>query len=244
MKMAEQKTSQPHGEPQPDTEGGEAKLNVGNEPEENAEDPSEISNDARVAELEAELESTKADYLRALAEVENTRRRAVRDRTDATQFAISGFARDILSVADNLRRALDTVDEEARAREPVLESLTNGVAMTERELLTILERHGVKPIAAAEQQFDPHVHEAMFEIPNDTVPHGTVLQVLEHGYTLNDRTLRPARVGISKGGPKAETPQQPAPDAADQTAQGDASHYEQAGGNEQKAAGSRVDETL
>jgi Molecular chaperone GrpE (heat shock protein) len=165
-----------------------------------AASPGEL--EAKLAELEAQIAQLKEERLRALAEVENVRRRAARDRQDASQYAISNFARDMLSVADNLQRALGSADTAARATDPALDALLSGVEMTERELLTVLERYGVKAIDAGGAPFDPHVHEAMFEIPNEAVPHGTVLQVLQQGYLLHDRTLRPARVGISRGGPK------------------------------------------
>lgn len=172
--------------------------------------------EAKLSELEAQIAQLKEDRLRALAEVENVRRRAARDRQDASQYAISNFARDVLSVADNLQRALSTVDPAMRTADPALDALINGVEMTERELLAVLDRHGVKAIDAEGQPFDPHVHEAMFEIPNPTVPHGTVLQVLQRGYAVHDRTLRPARVGISRGGPKLQPGAVPpvAPEAA------------------------------
>lgn len=160
--------------------------------------------EAKLAELEAQIAQLKEERLRALAEVENVRRRAARDRQDASQYAITSFARDILSVADNLQRALAIADTTARSEDPALNVLMSGVEMTERELLQVLERYGVKPIPAEGVLFDPHVHEAMFEIPNESVPHGTVLQVLQQGYLLHDRTLRPSRVGISRGGPKLQ----------------------------------------
>jgi molecular chaperone GrpE len=123
---------------------------------------------------------------------------------DAAKYAISGFARDILSVADNLRRAIDSVSAEARSNDKALDAVIAGVEMTEKALLGVFERNGVRPIEAQGQRFDPHIHEAMFEIPDPTVPHGTVLQVVEQGYMIGDRPLRAARVGISKGGPKTE----------------------------------------
>jgi len=166
----------------------------------------------RLIAAEAEVARLKDEYLRALAETENVRRRAQRDRQEAGQYAISGFARGLLPVADNLRRAIGSVDAEARARDTALDALTSGVEMTEKDLLTVLERHGVKRIEADGQPFDPHLHEALFELPNESVPHGTVVQVLEDGYTLHERTLRPARVGIARGGPKPGA--QPATDAS------------------------------
>jgi len=169
----------------------------------------------RLAAAEADVEKLKGDYLRALADIENTRRRAARDREDASRYGISKFASDLLSVADNMRRALDSVDPTARSENPALESLLNGVEMTENELLSVFERHGVTKIDAQGALFDPHVHEAMFEMPNEEVPSGTVVHVLREGYRIADRVLRPAQVGVSRGGPKPGTP---ANDGADPSA--------------------------
>lgn len=160
--------------------------------------------------LAAELADAQDKVLRALAEVENVRRRAQRDKEDATRYAIAGFARDMVGVADNLRRALDSITPQARAASEGLNALAVGVEMTESAMLAALERNGVKPIDAVGQPFDANRHEALFEIPDDTKPAGTVLQVMERGYMLRDRLLRPAKVGIAKGGPRAE----PRPDPA------------------------------
>ena len=157
----------------------------------------------RLAAAEAEIAELKDQRLRALAETENVRKRAVRDREDASKYAMASFARDILSVADSLERALGTVDPEARAADPALEALVAGVEMTSKQLLSVYERHGITSIAAEGEKFDPHVHDAMFEIPDESVPAGTVLQVMERGYMIHDRPLRPARVGVARGGPKA-----------------------------------------
>lgn len=157
---------------------------------------------ALLAAAEAEMAKLKEERLRALAEMENTRRRAARDRQEASQYAISAFARDLLPVADNLERALASVSAEARAADPHLDALVGGVEATFRTLQAAFERHGIRPIAAKGEPFDPHRHEAMFEVPDESVAHGTVVQVLEAGYTIFDRTLRPARVGVASGGPK------------------------------------------
>lgn len=212
--------------------------------------------EAKLGELEAQIAQLKEERLRALAEVENVRRRAARDRQDASQYAISNFARDMLSVADNLQRALGSADTAARATDPALDALLSGVEMTERELLTVLERYGVKAIESDGMPFDPHVHEAMFEIPNEAVPHGTVVQVLQQGYLLHDRTLRPARVGISRGGPKV-APGAVEPDggeaAVDEAAGGEAAAKAAAPGAsrespdvaaEQAGASAAIDETV
>lgn len=157
----------------------------------------------RLAAVEAELAEVREKWKRALAETENVRRIAARDREDAGKYAVTRFARDMLSVADNLRRALDSMDPDARQTDPGLDALAGGVELTERELLATFARYGVTPIAAAAEPFDPHVHEALFEVPDESVPHGTVVHVLEPGYMIHDRPLRPARVGVSKGGPRA-----------------------------------------
>lgn len=156
----------------------------------------------RLAAAEAEIAELKDKHLRALAEMENLRRRAARERQDAGNYAVTGFARELLAVADNLQRALAAVDRAACQNDPALSALVAGVEMTEKALLAAFARHGITPIDADGQAFDPNVHEAMFELPNDTVPHGTVVQVLESGYRIHDRPLRPARVGVSRGGPR------------------------------------------
>lgn len=214
---------------------------------ETAEGPSVAE---RLAEAEREIAKVKDDFLRSLAEVENVRRRAAREKVDASKYAISSFARDLLPVADNLRRAADSVDAEARTRDPALEALVTGVEMTERELLGVLERHGITPIPAEGQRFDPHVHEAMYEIPDESVPHGTVVQVLERGFMIHDRPLRPSRVGVSRGGPRERPPEPPKSENGtvntdgEPFVAGDATAYEKKGEQEGGSAGSRYDEKL
>ena len=119
------------------------------------------------------------------------------------KYAITSFAKDLLSVSDNLRRALEAVPEEAKEGNDVLNNLLVGVEATERELLKIFEQKGVKKIEPLNEKFDPNFHEVMFEAPSSDVPEGVILQVIEAGYVLNDRLLRPARVGVSKGTPEA-----------------------------------------
>jgi molecular chaperone GrpE len=154
--------------------------------------------------LEAQVAELKDKYLRAYAETENTRRRAERDVADARAYSVAGFARDMLSVADNLGRALEAVDPAAReAAEGTLRALLDGVDLTARDLLKALEKHGVKKLEPTGQKFDPNFHQAMFEVPDETVPAGTVVQVVQPGYGIGDRVLRPALVGVAKGGPKA-----------------------------------------
>jgi molecular chaperone GrpE len=164
-----------------------------------------------IAALEAERTDMKDKLLRTLADMENLRRRTEREIADARIYGVANFARDMLNVADNIRRALDSVPEEARASaEGAFKGLIEGIDLTERDLLKVLERHGVKKLDPQGQKFDPNLHQAMFEVPNPDVPNGTVVQVVQSGYVIGERVLRPAMVGVAKGGPKAA----PAGDAA------------------------------
>jgi molecular chaperone GrpE len=159
--------------------------------------------EARIAALEAEVAELKDRGLRALAEVENTRRRAERDRADAQKYAVSGFARDLLAAADNLRRALDSLPA-SEAKDDKTRSLLEGVAATERELLAAFERNGLKRIDPKGEKFDHNLHQAIFEAENTGQSAGTIVEVLQPGYVLHDRLLRPAMVGVAKGGAAAE----------------------------------------
>lgn len=164
-----------------------------------------------VAALTAELGEAKDRLLRTLAEMENLRRRTEKEVKDARDYAVSGFARDLLAVADNFDRALGHVPAELRDNETMGgKALVEGVELTGRELIKTLEKHGVKKLSPLGEKFDPNFHQAMFEIPADTVPAGTVLQVMQDGFAIAGRVLRPALVGVSKGGPKAPA-EAPAP---------------------------------
>jgi molecular chaperone GrpE len=163
------------------------------------------SQKTQAAELEAELAEYKDRLLRALAETENVRRRAQRDREDASKYAIAGFAKDLLSAADNLGRALESLPE-AQAKDERTRSLIAGVAATERELLGVFERHGIKRIDPKGECFDHNLHQAIFETERPDQPSGSVVEVLQPGYVLHDRLLRPAMVGVAKGGPKPSEP--------------------------------------
>jgi molecular chaperone GrpE len=165
----------------------------------------ESSPETRVTELEAELAEYKDRLLRALAETENVRRRAQREREDASKYAIAGFAKDLLSAADNLRRALESLPE-SKAKDERTGSLLAGVAATERELLGVFERHGIKRIDPKGESFDHNLHQAIFETESPEQPSGSVVEVLQPGYVLHDRLLRPAMVGVAKGGPKPSEP--------------------------------------
>ncbi len=157
-----------------------------------------------LALLTAERDELKDRMLRTLAEMENLRRRTEREVADARAYAVTNFARDVLNVADNIRRALDSVPADAKASaDGALKGLIDGIDLTERDLGKTLERHGVKIVEPQGQKFDPNRHQAMFEVSNAEVPAGTVVQVVQAGYVIGERVLRPALVGVAKGGPKA-----------------------------------------
>ncbi|MEO9339412.1 nucleotide exchange factor GrpE [Mesorhizobium sp. SB112] len=162
-----------------------------------------------------ENEELKDKALRAAAEMENLRRRTARELQDARSYSVANFARDMLSVSDNLNRALEAIPAEVRASDDAgFKGLIEGVEMTERAMLSALERHGVKRLAPEGEKFDPNFHQAMFEVPNTEVPANTVVQVVQPGYSIGERVLRPAMVGVSKGGPKhvpSDAPAEPGP---------------------------------
>jgi molecular chaperone GrpE len=149
---------------------------------------------------ETEKAELKDRLLRALAEMENVRRRAEKEIADTRSYAVTSFARDMLSVADNLRRALDAVTVETRkTADGALEALIEGIELTERELLKTLEKHGVRKVDPAGEKFDPNLHQAMFEAPHESLAKGQVHTVVQPGYAIRDRVLRPALVGVSSG---------------------------------------------
>jgi molecular chaperone GrpE len=154
--------------------------------------PDEPAND-----LETETSRLKDQLLRALADTENVRRRAEREKEDTSKYAVATFARDMLSVADNLRRALESLPPD-QAPNDATRNLLAGVEATERELLAIFERRGLKRIDPMGERFDPNFHQAVFEVPNSGEDPGTVVQVLQPGYIIHDRLLRPAMVGVAK----------------------------------------------
>ncbi|MBB5073791.1 molecular chaperone GrpE [Bartonella callosciuri] len=155
-----------------------------------------------LAALQDENKELKDQLLRLAADMENLRRRTARDVADAKAYSIANFARDMLSVSDNLNRALEAIPEGAKENDTGLKTLAEGVEMTERAMMAALERHGVQKIHPEGQKFDPHFHQAMFEIPNSDVPDNTVQQVVQAGYIIGERVLRPAIVGVAKGGTK------------------------------------------
>jgi molecular chaperone GrpE len=162
--------------------------------------------------LMKENEELKDRALRITADMENLRRRTARDVQDARTYSVANFARDMLGVADNLRRALEAIPAEAKeGGDAGFKALIEGVEMTHRDMHVALERHGVRQLNPKGGKFDPHFHQAMFEVPNPDVPANTVVEVVQDGYSIGDRVLRPAMVGVSKGGPKQSTaPEAPA----------------------------------
>jgi molecular chaperone GrpE len=157
-----------------------------------------------IESLRLENAELKDKLLRVLAEMENLRRRTEREVAEAKAYGVTSFAREMLTVADNLRRALACVPESHRrqAGSPC-EALAQGIEVTERDFLSRLDKYGVKKLDSLGAKFDPNLHEALFEVPDETVPNGTVVEIVEEGYTIGDRVLRPAKVGVSRGGPKA-----------------------------------------
>ena len=161
---------------------------------------------AELTTLVAENSDMRDRLLRTMADMENLRRRTEREKADTSRYAISNFARDVLTVGDNLRRTIEHVPADAAAQDPALKSFLDGVELTERELLNVLERHGVTRIDPVGQRFDPNCHQAMYEVQNPDVPEGTVVDVMQAGYVIGDRCLRPALVAVAKGGAKQTAP--------------------------------------
>jgi molecular chaperone GrpE len=185
----------PHGAPaEPEAQGADADM-----PQ---------TEQAKIAELVETLAKENAEHkdrlLRTLAEMENLRKRTDREVSDTRQYGIASFARDVLAVADNMERALGALDAElSETANPALKTLLEGVELTERELLKVLEKHGVKKYEPKKgDKFDPNLHQAMFELPDPSQPAGTVAQVVQPGYMIGERMLRPALVAVAKGGPK------------------------------------------
>lgn len=193
------------GQGPPDAAGQAAEPQAG--PLETA--AKETPHEARIAELEGQIADLTDRLLRSHAEMDNIRKRTEREKTDMAKYAISKFASDMATVGDNFGRAIAALPAGAAEQDPALKGLLDGVMVIEREFLNVLERHGVKRIDPTGEPFNPHLHQAVMEQPNADVPSGTVLQVFQAGYTIEDRVLRPAMVVVSKGGPK----QQDAPPA-------------------------------
>lgn len=199
--------------PQPEDTEAEA-------PEEKAAEPFEAEPDAdpagepedvvtpeqRIADLEASLAEVQKERLMALAEAENAGKRADKRISDNAKYATSNICKALLQVADNMERALLAAPDDLRTTNDVVKNLAVGVEMTAKELATVLEGQGVKKFDSLEQPFDPNLHQAMQEVENPDVPSGTVIQVVQEGYIMADRLLRPAMVIVAKGGPKREAP--------------------------------------
>jgi molecular chaperone GrpE len=170
--------------------------------------------DDLIADLRREASDLKDKFLRAHADMDNLRKRTEREKEDAAKYANTRFARDLLTIGDTFQRALASVPAGAADIDPVLKSVVDGVQMTEREFLSVLDKHGVKRIEAQGQPFNPHLHQAVMQQPNTEVPDGTVITVFQPGYTIEDRTLRPAMVIVSTGGPKIAKSGAPEPSPA------------------------------
>jgi molecular chaperone GrpE len=164
---------------------------------------------ADVDKKTAELAGKQDQYLRAVAETENVRRRLEKEKEETAKYAITRFAKDMLTIGDNFQRVIAAVPKGAVEADPALKTLLDGVTLAERDYKTALERHGVRIIDPAGQPFNPHHHQAVMEQENPDVPSGTVLQVYQVGYMIDDRNLRPAMVVVSRGGPKAAKPDEP-----------------------------------
>ncbi len=168
---------------------------------------------ALVEQLAREASENKDKLLRSLAEIENMRRRTDRQVADAREYGITAFARDVLAVADNMSRALSAIDPQLRqTADAGRKSLLEGVELTERELLNVLEKHGIKRFEPTGEKFDPNLHQAMYEVPDSSLPNGMVAKVVQAGYMIGERVLRPALVGVAKARPKL--PPAPPPEEA------------------------------
>jgi molecular chaperone GrpE len=159
-----------------------------------------------LAQHAAEVADLKDRLLRAHADIDNVRKRLEREKADAHKYAVSKFARDVVNVGDNFQRAISSVPAAAVEQTPALKSFLEGVMMTERELLNVLERHGIRRVDPMGEPFNPHLHQAVSEVQNPDVPSGTVVQVFQPGYIIEDRILRPAMVVVAKGGAKSAKP--------------------------------------
>ncbi len=157
----------------------------------------------QIEQLTEEVAALKDRLLREMAEMENLRRRSIKEKSDASKYSVSNFARDMIGVGDNLNRALQALPQEVRDQAAdEVKNLFVGVEMTNSEMLTVFDRHGIKLVDPKGEKFDPNFHQAMFEVPNPDVAAGTVVEVVQVGYAIGERVLRPALVGVAKGGPK------------------------------------------
>jgi molecular chaperone GrpE len=202
-----------------DTPDGPANLNGLNQNDSSAKAQSQEAEQASkailqaVADLKAENADLRDKHLRIIAEMENFRRRSERDKAEGLKYAASEFGRDMISIADNLRRAIEAVPKDAVEQNPGLKTLLEGVEVTERELFKAFERHGITRYVPLGEKFDPHNHEAMIKVDVPNVPADVIVQVLQAGYKIGDRVLRPATVILAKGGTPAK-PERGGPEGA------------------------------
>ncbi len=200
--MADHENSIPEDEAEPCENGADK----GNSEEADSLTEPEISPEAQIAQLEQDLAVVKDRMLRLAAELENTRRRADREKQDAAKFGISNFARDMLTVADNFQRALDAAPD-GDAPKDVIESFINGIQLTEKEMMSALQRHGVIRLEPAGEKFDPNLHQAIAEVPGNGAPAGIVVDIVQPGFIIGERVLRPAMVTVSSGAEADNPPQ-------------------------------------
>ncbi len=182
-------------QPQPSAEAAPSPVDT---PEAQPAEPIAPEAPSREAELEAEAAKLKDQLLRTLADSENARRRNEREMEDARKFAVSSFARELLAVADNLRRAIEAVPADQREDNAAIKAMLVGIEATERQLLAAFDKYGVKAVEALGQPFDPNLHQVMFEVEDASKAPGTIVQVLQTGYRIGERLLRPALVGTAK----------------------------------------------
>ncbi|HWB45304.1 MAG TPA: nucleotide exchange factor GrpE [Hyphomicrobiaceae bacterium] len=173
-----------------------------------------------IAALRAETADLKDKLLRAHAEVENIRKRSEREREDTAKYAVTRLARDMVTVGDNFQRAIEAVPAGAAETDPALKSFLDGMTLIERELINVLERHGIRRIEPLNEPFNPHFHQAVMELARSDVPAGTVVQMFQAGYMIEDRVLRPAMVAVAKGAPRVPVPAEPGPPEAGPVANG------------------------
>lgn len=183
-----------------------AQNEMGADLNETGEQASEHHHEDRITLLEAELEKAKEAMLRALADSENTRKRAAKDVQDSRKYAIAGFARDLLDFSDNFRRGLESVPEDLKSLDPRIEGVLSGIQSMEKDLLRTFEKNDIRKLEPMGEVFDPNFHEVMFEAPGTGQAAGVIIELVEPGYILGDRLLRPARVGVAKdeGQPSGE----------------------------------------
>lgn len=241
--MTTQKMETPDERPEETGEAAAPREEEGREEgrEQNAGE-AEGAAEETVARLQAEIADLKDKMLRALSDAENARRIAAREKADASKYAISNFARDMIGVSDNLRRALESISAEDRAANKALDNLYVGVEMTEREMLGAFERNAISRIESEGKPFDHNFHEALSQVPNPDVPEGTVIQEVRSGYTIAGRLLRPAQVLVATGGAKA-APESPS-ESPTEGAAGGQKTYADPGASTKGEKGGKIDEEL